>query len=499
MDRIPVTQKLPFSRRTLSKKAVLSYIFDYAIIFILGAIFTAIDKVEPYHQEFSLSNYTLHYKYAVHERIPVPFLLVLVVIIPAIIISVYTLIIDGIFSHHIAKRKRYRLKDRLWELNCGLLGLLLAIGASFVVTGALKNAIGKPRPDLIDRCQPNVQADPPNLKLSNHSICTQTDNNILKDGFRSFPSGHSSSAFAGLFYISLYLAGKMHVLDSKGEVWKAFIVLIPTLGAALIAGSRIMDARHHPFDVLSGSTLGILVAWASYRQYFPSISDYTAKGRAYPIRSWGRDPSQQPQEVFYPMPVPQDEEQGKAELVSGRHSPPSEAGGDSGNAFRSEISSQRQRRQPSLMRGPSSAYSVDPSRVGSPPVPPLPSSYNPQQPGYIPYSTRPVARASPQNDWVESDDEPDSDLELQPQYTLSNPSPGDPLFRQGSLTGQDTAYRPQPAPLERLKSVKAQGAQGVPSAVAENSEYSESDAPPPPPQHGDGMRRVQLAESYAPR
>ena len=30
-----------------------------------------------------------------------------------------------------------------------------------------------------------------------------------------------------------------------------------------------MDARHHPFDVLSGSVLGITTALVSWRQYFP--------------------------------------------------------------------------------------------------------------------------------------------------------------------------------------------------------------------------------------
>ena len=75
----------------------------------------------------------------------------------------------------------------------------------------------------------------------------------------------------------------MHVLDSKGEVWKTFIIMVPTLGAALIAGSRIMDARHHPFDVIFGSLLGILVAWGSYRQYFPPVTETWRKGRAYPI------------------------------------------------------------------------------------------------------------------------------------------------------------------------------------------------------------------------
>lgn len=86
------------------------------------------------------------------------------------------------------------MKDRLWELNCGILGLLLSSGAAFVITGALKNATGKPRPDLIDRCQPRPGSeDAPVFGLSNSTICTQVNHAILKDGFRSFPSGHSSS------------------------------------------------------------------------------------------------------------------------------------------------------------------------------------------------------------------------------------------------------------------------------------------------------------------
>ena len=156
--------------------------------------------MEPFHQHFSLSNYNLQYPYAVHERVPVPLLFFLAVVCPAGIIAVYTLVIDGVFSRHTqagalrGKRWKgtYRFKDRLWELNCGILGLLLASGTAFVITGALKNATGKPRPDFIDRCQPPPgSTDPPLFGLSTSTICTQTA--LLKDGFRSFPSGHSSS------------------------------------------------------------------------------------------------------------------------------------------------------------------------------------------------------------------------------------------------------------------------------------------------------------------
>ena len=83
-------------------------------------------------------------------------------------------------------------------------------------------------------------------------------------------------------------------MDNRGEVWKTFIVLVPLLAAALVAVSRIMDARHHPFDVITGSMLGQATAWIAYRQYFPPITEPNLKGRAYPRRTWGIDPHERP-------------------------------------------------------------------------------------------------------------------------------------------------------------------------------------------------------------
>lgn len=91
------------------------------------------------------------------------------------------------------------------------LSVILALGLTGTITNVVKICAGRPRPgtgwcllngcltklpclvDLIDRCQPipgSVNA--PVYGLSNHTICTQTDAYILRDGFRSFPSGHSS-------------------------------------------------------------------------------------------------------------------------------------------------------------------------------------------------------------------------------------------------------------------------------------------------------------------
>lgn len=260
---------------------------------VLAVIYAVLDKiVTPFAQPFSLNNASLQYPYADPERIPIWLALVISGLFPGAVIAVYTLFLDGLFSHHrrtTRLRSKYTFWDRLWELNCGWLGLLLSQGAAFVITGSLKNLIGKPRPDIIARCKP----DPAKVDalavftLATKALCLETDEHIMQDGFRSFPSGHSSSSFAGLFYLSLYLAAKLHVLDQRGEVWRTFVVLVPTLAAACVAGSRIMDARHHPFDVIFGSLLGMLVAWASYRQYFPPVHHVWEKGRAYPMRTWG--------------------------------------------------------------------------------------------------------------------------------------------------------------------------------------------------------------------
>lgn len=47
---------------------------------------------------------------------------------------------------------------------------------------------------------------------------------------------------------------------------------MPFSAAALIAISRSMDYRHHWHDILVGSILGTVLAFFSYRQYYPSLS-----------------------------------------------------------------------------------------------------------------------------------------------------------------------------------------------------------------------------------
>ncbi|EWZ28503.1 hypothetical protein FOZG_17814 [Fusarium oxysporum Fo47] len=91
-----------------------------------------------------------------------------------------------------------------------------------VFTSAIKNFFGKPRPDLLSRCEPDWKNVKDHIaggyswgnmngQLVYASICQQTDSYKLDDGFRSYPSGHASSAAVGLIYASLFLASKFSV------------------------------------------------------------------------------------------------------------------------------------------------------------------------------------------------------------------------------------------------------------------------------------------------
>lgn len=110
----------------------------------------------------------------------------------------------------------------------------------------------------------------PAHSLVTFEICTEKDHHVLHDGWRSFPSGHSSFAFSGLGYLALFLAGQLYVFRPRTDLARALLALAPMLGAALIAISRCEDYRHDVYDVTTGSLLGFFIALFTYR-YIASV------------------------------------------------------------------------------------------------------------------------------------------------------------------------------------------------------------------------------------
>lgn len=84
---------------------------------------------------------------------------------------------------------------RLWDFHVYCLGLCGALSFQFALVVLLKNSVGAPRPDMLARCLPWSLTFPPPGTLGNIILCTNPNEVVLWDGFRSFPSGHASSEF----------------------------------------------------------------------------------------------------------------------------------------------------------------------------------------------------------------------------------------------------------------------------------------------------------------
>jgi hypothetical protein len=167
------------------------------------------------------------------------------------------------------------------------------------------------------------------------AICQNTDKSMMNDGFRSFPSGHSSFSSAGLIYLSLFIASKFAVtipflppavysssaarfiaFPSRAEkalnrnptgitqdknlpsptvnsnvhlscddnamiavrnqaasppVYLLMFTIIPWFASIYIASTRYSDFRHHGFDILFGYLIGTLSAF--FGKTFPKPSN----------------------------------------------------------------------------------------------------------------------------------------------------------------------------------------------------------------------------------
>ncbi|KAG4084665.1 PAP2-domain-containing protein [Neocallimastix lanati (nom. inval.)] len=177
------------------------------------------------------------------------------------------------------------IKKRMkFDYHQALMGILFSFSFSSLIVSILKTFIGRLRPDFIDVCQPNAtiveqqfqmynDTNNPNYSLRtvfDTSVCT-ADVSLIYNGTESFPSSHSQKVFSLMTYLTLYIAGQVHLLDNRCCLWKWFVSSVPIFYATFVAVSRISDHRHHPSDVAVGSFIGIVVSIMVYYFYYPSL------------------------------------------------------------------------------------------------------------------------------------------------------------------------------------------------------------------------------------
>ncbi|KAJ2234332.1 hypothetical protein H4R99_003881 [Coemansia sp. RSA 1722] len=249
-----------FTALHLPASLVVSYIPDWSVTLVSTLAWMYLGVTEPHYQLFSVDDKSISYPYIPPEQqtVTVPALFFISIVIPISIIFVLA----------------FGIKRNLHDLHVGLLGLLMGVSLTLMFTNGLKNVVGRPRPNLLARCLPVHPKEPlhdPPQGLSSIDICTQTNMGVLNEGFRSFPSGHTSLAFAGMTYLMYFLAGKLHIFDRQGHTYKSFVVFAPLLVAAIVGATRVSDYWHHPSDVIAGALIGLFTATFSYHQYYPVL------------------------------------------------------------------------------------------------------------------------------------------------------------------------------------------------------------------------------------
>jgi len=123
---------------------------------------------------------------------------------------------------------------------------LLCIGVTNMCVCIFKNYVGRPRPSFFSRCGITATNDP--------KTCPSLSSKTYYEEFRSWPSGHSSTAMAGFLFFSLFTS---KLFKSK-EFWVTTLSSLYIFVAFFVGSSRIIDYRHHTDDVIAGFFTGAL-------------------------------------------------------------------------------------------------------------------------------------------------------------------------------------------------------------------------------------------------
>ena len=172
-----------------------------------------------------------------------------------------------------------------WDVNNACIGTVVAVMTGCIIQIIIKLVVVGLRPHFLTVCNPMSPSEA--LAQGVHpkggfgglyytvDVCREKDAKKLANAMQSFPSGHSNAAWAGLFYLSLYLNGKLKPFSNYHPSWWKFLsVIAPMVLATLLVGSLTLDMSHNWYDIAVGSTIGLLVGTGSYRMTYASVTDW---------------------------------------------------------------------------------------------------------------------------------------------------------------------------------------------------------------------------------
>jgi membrane-associated phospholipid phosphatase len=239
---IPIAKPKP----TAPIKLILVSSFCICSIIICSVLSFTIAPIN-----WPISNPEVYVKPWIHpETVPFNVLLAALVAAPSLLLASLAV------AYGWCLRKR-RITNEWWRpllevSNC----LLVAFSGTLAVAEAFKLTVGRPRPYY--------------MTTNDSPLFTKER---LKEGRKSFPSGHTSNGFCGAFCLFLLLGASLGAFKRNGLNWKLRIPLlillsIPIAFAAWVALTRVLNNRHWPSDVVGGAVIGVFWAFAAFLWHF---------------------------------------------------------------------------------------------------------------------------------------------------------------------------------------------------------------------------------------
>eukprot|EP00093_Oithona_nana_P013067 13067.XXX_630006_631277_1 [CDS] Oithona nana genome sequencing. len=248
------------------KQAWQKILLDILIcLIVLGIIgLTGLGIIPPWPQSgIYCDDASIRFKYQ-GDSVPTLYLILGLLIPPLCLIFITEALHLSICGNQ-PLRKAWTICRRYY--GCLISGMLF----STLLNEILKTLVAEPRPHFLDTCKPlSLNCSGPGSFVSYAQIeCSQSNSarngvpRALYDAMKSFPSGHAQLSTHCAVFVILYVQNRIGTHFSS--LWKHLLQMVFLVFALVCSISRIVDKRHHWWDVLAGMLIGAVFAFVTVK------------------------------------------------------------------------------------------------------------------------------------------------------------------------------------------------------------------------------------------